>query len=552
MKYIDSPRLSGFALMDALIAVVVVGVGLFGIARLNSVMLASTSIAKTRAEATQLAEGKLEEIRIQQPPTTKPGSSTSPESIVGVNANFQRSWSITLTDLIDLDNFSVCVFWGEDCADDEEKKVKLHSLVTWTDLSTSAAIGSGQGVVAGGLPITPTGRAREGGDTTYTPNSPPAGSVTNANDGTSIYQNGGKTELIETATGNVLLMIDDGINFSTISGRVYITWGSAVNKMKGTQINMDIVNNYIRVLGSAGSVCRQFVSGGGTILPTYSPFGTTTYSYFNYKCYMSAGWWGNIAIVRFDGGDRVCLGDPNISQSDDAPTSRRPFLSSVRSYRGYTPECIASPTSTDCKSIGIGMNGTVYTSVNYDSSGYSPRHDFLLTTIKGQPSNSDCDDQESQPSLSTNPFTFAPPFYQGNTGLLFCLGSNCPFESGFTTSETSFVMTVNTTSPSPPAVQVEGGNCTTPTQVTSSFIYNCEIDWIGWAGEYWSGKIGFLKNDGTLLDGQLSNVALGDVFPSGKVVTLEGVHGIGCDGECIQFSSVSKDVASFILSVTAP
>jgi hypothetical protein len=52
-------RRRGFVLLDALIAVIVVGVGLLGVAKLNSVMLASTGIAKTRAEATQLAEENL-------------------------------------------------------------------------------------------------------------------------------------------------------------------------------------------------------------------------------------------------------------------------------------------------------------------------------------------------------------------------------------------------------------------------------------------------------------------------------------------------------------
>ena len=86
-------RGKGFVLMDAMIAIVVIGIGLFGIVRLNSVMLAGTAIGKTRAEATQLAEGKLEEIRAQQPPATKPVSSTSPETITGVNATFSRSWT---------------------------------------------------------------------------------------------------------------------------------------------------------------------------------------------------------------------------------------------------------------------------------------------------------------------------------------------------------------------------------------------------------------------------------------------------------------------------
>ena len=163
MNHLYFARRPGFALLDALIAVVVVGIGLLGVAKLNSAMLASTGIAKTRAEATQLAEGKLEEIRAQQPPAAKPTSSTSPESIAGVNASFQRSWTIVGAGLtgMDLDKIAVCVSWGDPCGGTGEKKVELNGLVTWTDLSTAAAVGSGEASgLSVGHPLSPTGHAR--------------------------------------------------------------------------------------------------------------------------------------------------------------------------------------------------------------------------------------------------------------------------------------------------------------------------------------------------------------------------------------------------------
>jgi len=564
--YFAHPR--GFVLLDALIAVVVVGIGLFGVAKLNSVMLASTGIAKTRAEATQLAEGKLEEIRAQQPPAAKPTSSTSPESISGVNASFQRSWTIGTAGVtgMDLDKIAVCVSWGDSCGGTGEKKVELNGLVTWTDLSTLAAVGSGEASgLSVGHPLSPTGHAREGGDNTYTANSPPSGSTTNANDGTSIYKGTGKTELIETATGKVLLTIDDGSNFSTITGKVYITWGSDVNKNDESDITMSVINESIRVLGSGGSACRQFVSGG-TTLPRYPASGTTKFSYFNYTCYMGAGWYGNIAIVRFDGGDRVCLGDPDIPTSNDTPTSRRPILSAVRNYRGYTAACTTSPTSSACKSTGIGMSSGSYVSVNLGgriswTSFY--QHDFLLTTIKGQPSNQDCAAEEAKPTLSDNPFIgFSFLFYDwfGNTGLLYCLSTTCPIASGFVTFQTDFSLTLTTTSTTPLVVDVDGGQCTTPTQTASPFVYHCQIDWLGWSGDYWAGNINFLKADGSAMDGSLSDVDLGPVLPDedGSDVTLVEYPGepeklgVGCDGKCLQFTKVTKNVTDFSLSLDAP
>lgn len=560
MNHLYFARRRGFVLLDALIAVIVVGVGLLGVAKLNSVMLASTGIAKTRAEATQLAEGKLEEIRVQQPPAAKPTSSTSPESIAGVNDNFLRSWTIVSAGVtgLDLDKIAVCVSWGDSCGGTGEKKVELNGLVTWTDLSTLAAVGSGEDSgLSIGHPLTPTGLAREGGDNTYTANSPPSGSTTNANDGTSIYKGTGKTELIETATGKVLLTIDDGSNFSSITGKVYITWGSEVDKEDESDITLTVINESVRVLGSAGSACRQFVSGGGTTLPRYPTSGTTKFSSFSYTCYMGAGWYGSIAIVRFDGGDRVCLGDPDIPTSNVTPTSRRPILSAVRNYRGYTAACTTSPTSSACKSTGIGMSGGSYVSVNLGgriswTSFY--QHDFLLTTIKGQPTNQDCAVEEAKPSLSDNPFvgmSFLSYVWFGNTGLLYCLSTTCPVASGFVTFQTDFSLTLTTTSTTPLVVDVDGGQCTAPAQTASPFVYNCLIDWIGWSGDYWAGNITFSNADGLALGGSLSAVVLGTVLPTGSIVTLNNPV-VGCDGTCVQFSKVAKDVTSFSLSVSAP
>ena len=538
--------------MDAMIAIVVIGIGLFGIVRLNSVMLGGTAIGKTRAEATQLAEGKLEEIRAQQPPATKPVSSTSPETITGVNATFSRSWTIASAGLtgLDLDLVTVCVSWGDTCGGTGERKVELSSLLSWTDLITSGNIGSGQGGVGAGMPETPGGRGRESGEVKYTPNAPPAGAVSNPNDGTSIYQHGGKTELIETATGRVLLTIEDGSNFSTISGKVYITWGSKIAKKATTQIDMALVNTNVRVLGSLGSVCRQYLPGGANSLPLYPPSGSTEYSYFYYTCYMGAGWWGNIAVVRFDGGDRVCLGDPNISQSVTSPVSRRPILSALRNYRGYTSACTTTPTSSSCKSTGIGLDGSVYMPVSYGSSATGIDHHFLLTTITGQPTNTDCATNESKPSLGSNPFTTISGTQGGNSGLLFCLSSTCPFESGFISSTTNFAMTITTTATTAPLVKVEGGLCLPTTQTASPFVYNCRIDWIGWSGDYWSGNITYTQADGVTPAGQVSGVTTSNVLPSDKIVTLGGTSGVGCEGKCITFTSVPKDVTSFSLSAT--
>jgi hypothetical protein len=111
-------------------------------------------------------------------------------------------------------------------------------------------------------------------------------------------------------------------------------------------------------------------------------------------------------------------------------------------------------------------------------------------------------------------------------------------------------MTITTTVTPAPLVKVEGGQCTPPTQTASPFVYNCQIDWIGWSGDYWSGNIEFTQTDGITPAGQMSGVATSNILPSGKIVTLGGTSGVGCEGKCITFSSVPKDVNSFAISAT--
>jgi hypothetical protein len=99
-------------------------------------------------------------------------------------------------------------------------------------------------------------------------------------------------------------------------------------------------------------------------------------------------------------------------------------------------------------------------------------------------------------------------------------------------------------------VEVDGGQCTTPTESAPPFTYQCQIDWIGWSGDYWVGNIIFSMADGSSLNG-LDAVVLGTVLPDGSVATLNDPI-VGCGGTCVQFSKVSKDVTSFSLSVNAP
>ncbi len=93
---------SGFAIIEALVVVLVIAIGLLALAAFHRDLMASSGLVKARAEAMMLARAKLEElsnnIAYQQftasvPDTSGTGFST-PETRVGKNAVFSRSWRI--------------------------------------------------------------------------------------------------------------------------------------------------------------------------------------------------------------------------------------------------------------------------------------------------------------------------------------------------------------------------------------------------------------------------------------------------------------------------
>lgn len=544
----------GFVLIDAMIALVVVAIGVFGIVKLNSVMMAGTGIAKTRAEATHLAEEKIGQCRTNQPPFTKCVSSTSAtkETISGVNQTFTREWRVENLNVANQPaKLSVCVTWGDTCwnvdAAQQDKKVELHSFMAWSDLGTGAALGNGSNAPGGGMPKTPAGVAVEGGNNGQPYTTLPTGTGVTINyDGTRIYQKTPKVaELIDDSTGRVLLTISDGSTFSSIEGSVFISWDSKVNNKKGWALGPADIRSSIQVLASGGAACQQYffrLLGTDYLYryPTYFEH-DPDFSFYNYRCYMGKNWYGNIGIVRFDNGGRVCLGDPRIAiVTSPEPTSRQPVPLSIRAYRGY----YYYDTGHYYDAVGIGLtepNG-IYTPIHYGNGSRSnDKHNFLLTTITGQPDPHECDEAESQPEDHVNPF-------EGNQGQLSCMTGVCPSITGFATVYTNVTLVINWGSDNPniASVSFEGGDCSSPVNTTTRSTYTCQIDWTGWAGDYWSGRMIFNTTR------TLSGLSFSNIVPSGNVITFEPNIVVGdYNHKWVQINSVPKVVTGLQINLSS-
>lgn len=91
MKCTDQ-RSAGFSLIEVLIALVVLGVGLMGLARLQLHLLASTADSAAYDHAVRLANAQLESLRFTRLTGGVPVSGADEQSVQGLV--FSRRWTV--------------------------------------------------------------------------------------------------------------------------------------------------------------------------------------------------------------------------------------------------------------------------------------------------------------------------------------------------------------------------------------------------------------------------------------------------------------------------
>ena len=272
------------------------------------------------------------------------------------------------------------------------------------------------------------------------------------------------------------------------------------------------------VLTSDAAHCVK--SASVEVLPTGATGNNVKYKRFYYTCYVGPGWFGRVGVVRTDSAntnDRVCIGDPAVSSSTNL-TSTHPQLATTRDYRGFKDTNDPTDSVYDI-TVGIGMDATNanaadwtylvkhYGNFDIDSDGnliesgsYSQpadfdntttvnleRQDFLITTISGNPGNSDC---KAKLVLlnSTSGEEDQSPFYQ-NDGKFVCLtrnsgnGSTPTFPIGCpttypTNAAPTTLITLNFTSGSQVvSVATDGGSCTAVSGNSATCTIDYRMDW---------------------------------------------------------------------------
>ncbi|MFA5919891.1 MAG: prepilin-type N-terminal cleavage/methylation domain-containing protein [Methylococcaceae bacterium] len=137
MKKILHTKMAGFTLIEALIAALVVGVGMLGLAKLQGELFISSSESRMRTHALNLAQDKIEEFRKVANQDLYSGfaggTNANTETIMaGSSANFTRTWEITnCPNSVACKQISVTVSWTD--SKGVNKNVQLTSNVASTE-----------------------------------------------------------------------------------------------------------------------------------------------------------------------------------------------------------------------------------------------------------------------------------------------------------------------------------------------------------------------------------------------------------------------------------
>lgn len=332
-------RRNGFVLIEALVALLLISVGLLAVSKLQVLSVAGAGEAKSYSAAMALSQRKLEELRnvLQR---SQFGIADGTQAVAGDNAAYTLAWTIlpnpvlATTEQIEV---RLRTTWTDRYG--QPKTLDLNSIVAWDDPGARV-----NAPAAGGLPqlISPTGDAVRGklevrGASAGTANNDGTGSG-GATGSSRTYDNNGVTELLDSA-GKLLLYLpakpgqSQGQQFATISGRIYFDLNAGNNKIPNS--------DNVRVRLSSEGICIYDNSTSALIGPITA--GANQFKYFKYTCYMGNGWYGNVGVV-VDGsvngaaGDpAVCVGDPsfNAGASNNTLISAHPDLANTRSYRGF-------------------------------------------------------------------------------------------------------------------------------------------------------------------------------------------------------------------------
>ncbi|MFB1502150.1 MAG: prepilin-type N-terminal cleavage/methylation domain-containing protein [Thiocapsa sp. C3-sup] len=138
-----SARTHGFTLVEALIALVVLSLGLFGLMQIQMRVMAGASDTKARTTAINLAQQKLEELRAGDYHHDDLEQGTHNDSIPaaeGGTSDFSREWIVTDHSSPTYKEISITLSWTTAQQDERGATFESATLTTYIAQSTSVEL----------------------------------------------------------------------------------------------------------------------------------------------------------------------------------------------------------------------------------------------------------------------------------------------------------------------------------------------------------------------------------------------------------------------------
>lgn len=306
----------GVALIEALVALLIVSLGMIALTQFSAVVVGTAGETKAKSFAIQLAQSKLEQLRNTDLPANFPPADGT-DTVTGINTTFTRQWTRTAASATPLspNSFVVTVTWTN--ASNVSESISLSSNLAFADPSLSINILNQTNPPWSGRRAPPIGSARV----------PAAGEFPTGTPGVST-DDASQAKVLRNSAGKPVLVID-AVNgtaqaFSTISGRIYIDNTASFE-----------LTDFRATLSSQG-VCL-YGEGFYDSPVSASILSATNFDSFAYTCYVGTGWYGNVGVYYNGSGSepKVCLGDKSITEGGKT-ASPVIVAATVRVYRGFT------------------------------------------------------------------------------------------------------------------------------------------------------------------------------------------------------------------------
>lgn len=390
----------GAGLLEIMVTLAVVAFGVVGIIYLQGEFSTQSANNKARVEAIAYAEEKIEAIRSYAASPEAAyfdasfitGLATSfdatPESLSGTNADFTR-----VTQITDDTEITVTVSWTD--RNSQSQSIEVKTDISWESPGLAASIltasDSETYMPPTGIAVIGEGKLTDLGDDDTSPSL--LGSQDD--DGIAFYEFDGSLYLVDTnvpdGEDDIVMTLPEicgedssfpncADNVVTINGRVYLDENSPFDVSE------------VKVKSSDVTYCTQF---------NVDQTANGDYRYFDYRCYASFGWYGNIGLVLdpgYSSSTRVCQGDPTLVDPAFEYVYGQPVLSPRRVYRGmyYQEDTNTDSGKTERDgiplywSVGVGAGtnlGLMETGVDVNGDPvFEPYHNFLIGNNGGDTS----------------------------------------------------------------------------------------------------------------------------------------------------------------------